>query len=376
LRLAVVAALAVVAIVAAVRLLRPVEVGTVALELRDIERTLVVVGRVRPFSRAGLGATVAGVVQEVRVREGDRVQSGDLLVRLDDREALAALGEAESALVETTAAVKAEAEQAELEWLQAERDLERFRAVFAQGALTQQVVEQGEQRAADARSRLEAARAPAGASGTNAAVLRATATLDAARARWALTRITAPAEGTVLRRLVEPGDAIQPGAVLVEIAAEGPAEVVTFPSEENLGRLVVGARAVVSADAYPDDVFEATITRIAPSVDPSQGTVEVRLSLDDPPSYLRPEMTLSVNIAAGYRTGASVLPADAVRGLGTAEPWVALVRDGRLEQRALTLGFRGDAFVEVASGLEPGDRVVLGAGTLEPGTRVRVRPPG
>ena len=84
-------------------------------------------------------------------------------------------------------------------------------------------------------------------------------------------------------------------------------------------------------------------------------------------------MTLSVNLELGRRNGAQVLPVEAVRGLGTQDPWVGVVRDGRIERRAVVLGLRGEAFVEVLSGLDPGEPVVLGREALEPGARVRLR---
>jgi HlyD family secretion protein len=109
-------------------------------------------------------------------------------------------------------------------------------------------------------------------------------------------------------------------------------------------------------------------------VDAAQGTVEVRLLVEEPPPYLLPDMTLSVNIEAGRRPGAAVLPEDAVRGLGTPEPWVAVVREGRLERRNVEVGLRAGEWVEILSGLAEGEPVVPAAGSPEVGARVRVRP--
>jgi len=358
--------------IAGARLLGPRSVGTVILERRDIQRTLVLVGQVRAPSRAGLGAAIAGVANEVRVQEGDRVAAGDLLVRLEDREAQAAVEAAEASLVEITAAVRSEIQIAENALAQAERDLARIRAIFAEGGLTRQRVEEAELRVADTQSRLEAARASVSPTGGSAAIARARSSLDGARARLELTRVLAPAPGTVLRRLVEPGDAVQPGRVLIEVAADGPIEIVAYPAEENLPLLRVGARAVVSADAYPTERFEAVVLRIAPAIDPTQGTVELRLGVDDPPFYLRPDMTLSVNIAGERRTGVLVLPMEAVGGLGTSEPWVGVEREGRLVRQPVTLGLRGDAFVEIVSGVAEGEPVIVGAESLDVDARVRV----
>jgi HlyD family secretion protein len=358
-----VAVVVLVAVVLGVRgLLAPMEVATVGTEERDIVRTLAVVGRVRAPARAGLGASLAGTVTAVRVREGDRVAAGDLLVSLDDREARAAVWQAEAALAETVASTRDALAQAEREAELADRDLERLRAVFEKGGLTRQRVEQAEQRAHDARSRLESLRARMAHeadSGDLVAVARARATLEAARARLALTRVTAPADGVILTRSVEPGDAAQPGRVMLELAFDGPVELVVFPSEENLGQLRMGAPVNASADAFPDQVFIGTVTLISPTVDPSQGTVEVRVAVPEPPDYLRPEMTVSVNVEAGRRTGARVLPEEAVQGLGAGETWVAVIVEGRLERREVEVGLRAGDRVEILSGLSANERVVL-----------------
>ncbi len=364
-----------VAVVAATAVLYPrvrtTEVEVVQAASREVVRTLVVTGRVRPPIRSDVGTGVAGVVDIVAVREGDAVGAGDLLLRLDDREARALVAQAEARFADVEAVAEDEIRRAELELEQARRDAERVRSVVLEGGLTQQRLEQAEQREADALSRLRAARAGAGGTGGTARVAEARAGLEAARARLARHTIAAPYAGTVLSRLVEPGDAVQPGRGLLALAADGPTELVTFPAEENLARIAVGVPARVSADAYPDDVFEATVSLVAPAVDDAQGTVEVRLSIDGTVPYLRPGMTVSVNLEVERRRAGVTVPVSAVRGLATDEAWVMLARDGRSERRDVGLGVRGDAFVEVTEGLEPGDAVIRAADEVEPGDRVR-----
>lgn len=341
--------------------LSPVGAIGVTLARTGIVQTLAVVGRVRPPARAGLGAAVSGTVVEVLVREGDRVARGDLLVRLDDRESRAAVRQAEAALTETIAGSKDALEQAEREAELAARDRDRLAAVFEEGGVTRQRVEQAEQRAADAWSRYESLRARMGSSGEGelASVARARASLDAARARLAQMRVTAPAQGVVLTRSVEPGDAAQPGRVMLEVAYEGPVELVVFPSEENLGQLEVGAPATASADAYPDRIFPGTVSLILPTVDRSQGTVEVRIAVPEPPPYLRTDMTVSVNIQVGRREDTSVLPEDALQGLGTDDPWVGVIVEGRLERRAVEVGLRAEDRIEILSGLGADEVVAI-----------------
>jgi multidrug efflux pump subunit AcrA (membrane-fusion protein) len=156
-----------------------------SLQTRDLVRTFVLAGRVRPSSTAELGASFDGTNRSVSVREGDRVEVGQVLVTLDDREARARLVEAEAALAEAVAASGSAVEIARVEAAQAERDLERTRAVFAEGARSRQQVEQAEQRWLEARARLDASlAAAAGVDDTvPASVARARAAVEASRAR-------------------------------------------------------------------------------------------------------------------------------------------------------------------------------------------------
>jgi len=352
------------------------DVETVALETRDVRSTLVVAGRVRAPSTVALGSTVSGVVQAVDVEEGARVPEGMVLVRLDDRELRAAAAEAQWRLADIEASASDASRRAALEVEQSERELERVRAVVLAGGLTVQRLEQAEQRAAEARSRLLALEAGRGDDGTPAPVRTARSALEGARARLAGASVVAPFPGVVLERLVEPGDAVQAGAPLLSFAKDGDMEVEVFPAEENLGRIRVGAPAVMSADAFPEVVYPGAVRSVAPAVDPASGTVAVRLSVESTQGSLRPGMTMSVNLETGRVSGARVLPASAVRGLGTGEPWVALVRAGRVERRLVEVGLRAGDHVEILSGLEAGDGVVLRADAVEPGVRVRLRPAG
>ena len=356
------------------RMTSAVAVETVVVEQRDIVETLAVVGRVRAPARAALGASISGTVTQVLVDEGDLVQAGQLLVTLENRESSASVRQSEAALADATARAQQAVADAEREVEQADRDLERLRAVLETGGVARQTLEQAEQRAGNARSRLEAARAltPGGESTEPAPVAVARAALESARARLALTRITAPSSGVVLTRSVEPGDAVSPGRGILEIAFDGPAELIVFPGEENLSRLTPGAVARASADAFADRDFPATVSLIAPTVDASQGTVAVRLSLPNPPDYLLPDMTVSVNIETGQKPGAAVLPDDAIQGMGVGAPWVGVVSDGRLERRDITTGLRAEGFIEVLTGVSAGDAVVRSASAEDVGRRVRV----
>jgi HlyD family secretion protein len=373
----------------------PDGVDTVAAERREVVETLVSTGRVRSVSRTSLGASLVATVDRVLVEEGDNVAAGELVIELDSHELTAAAAEARARVAAAEAALRgvvaddlpgarADLAAAETEARQLARDLERMRAVFDAGGVSRQEVERAERQADDARTRLERARSAAqslsaggaGRGTAEAVVVQAREALAAAEARLDLTRVRSPAAGTVLIRNVEPGDAVQPGAVLMEIAVDGPTELIVFPDERSLSALRPGQPAVASADAYPEQTFRATIDRIAPVVDPQQGTVEVRLGVPEPPAYLLPDMTVSVNIELGRRPRAVTLPLDAVRAVSSDTAWVMAVREGRAIRVRVRVGARDQHFVEILAGLQEGERVVADpAADVAPGDRVRARDP-
>ena len=176
-----------------------------------------------------------------------------------------------------------------------------------------------------------------------------------------------------MTRNAEPGDVVQPGKVLFEIARQGDTEVLVPLDEKNLGAVALGQPAACIADAFPDRPFKATVAFIAPSVDPQRGTVEVRLRVSPVPGDLRQDMTVSVNVETGRRERALVVPNDALTVVDGGRASVWIVRAGKATRVAAALGLRGLTASEVIAGLKAGDRVLADPNSkLVDGQRVRV----
>ncbi len=371
--------------------LRGRSVPAVAVVRHDLEQHLVASGRVMAPARIEVSMPLTGIVTDVPVREGDRVKVGDVLLQVDESEARAMVAQAEAALAQAkvradqvrsvTAVVAGRAlEQAEATYGAADKQFERLRTLFASGAATSQELE-------DARRALDVARAQRDAAQTSlasssprgvearaawAAASQAEAQLAAAKARLSQTRAVARADAIVLRRDVEPGFVVTPGKPLLVLSAIGETRIVLQPDERDLPLVRLGLAARVSADAFPKDSFPAAVSYIAPSVEAQRGTIEVRLRVPEPPAYLRPDMTVSVDMTVASVKDALVVPSLAVRGLATPEPWTLVASGGRAERRALVLGVRGDGSVEVKSGAALGELLVMPDGTaVKPGDRVR-----
>ncbi len=347
---------------------------------RPLVQTVVATGRVVAVSRAQIGSPVTGVVIERRVREGDRVQAGDVLavLRADDMEA--AVRDAEAALAQLQQSTRPQAQaalrEAEARLTQATREAQRRRELFQQQAIAREEMEQAIQAETTARANTEQARLTARSLlAGNPAEAAARARVASSKAQLAKTTIRAEVAGTVLTRNAEPGDLVQPGRILFEIAQTGDTEIQVPLDEKNLEVLAIGQTAMCIADAYPARPFPAKVGFIAPSVDPQRGTVDIRLTVTPVPSFLRQDMTVSVNVETGRRDKAIVVPNEALTAMdgNRAELWVVV--DGRATKRPVQLGLRGLTQTEVTSGLHVGDWILSDArASVAPGDRVRVVP--
>ncbi len=346
------------------------------LEPRPLVQRVVASGEVDNQSVAQIGSEITGVVAARHVREGDPVKAGDLLLELRDDEQLARLREAEAALRQLIDSSRPQAQatlrDAQSNLQQLVRERERRETLFERKLLASEPLEQARRAELAARVIRDRARLAASAQapgGSEEQVLRQR--LEAARANLAKTRIHAQVDGIVQTRAVEPGDLVQPGRMLLEIARAGRREIILPLDEKNLAPVAIGQAAQVIADAYPTRAFAARVSFIAPSVDTARGTIDVHLDLKEPAELLRQGMTVSVNIETGRREQALVLPNDALRSRDGERARVLRVRDGKVEQVDVRLGLLGTALSEVLDGLQAGDRVL--AAEAEEGRRVRLR---
>lgn len=366
-------------------------VRSTLVQARALEQHIVASGRVWVPTRAQVSTQVPGLVVAVGAVEGQRVKTGDLLIQIDDSEARAAVAQAQAAVDQANARVaqlrrvgaivaSEGLRQAQVSLEGAEQELARTEKLASAGSATQAQLDDARRAAAVARAQKTAAEAqqisaaPLGADSRVAltALLQAQAQLAGANVRLAQTRVTALHDGVVLTRSVEPGDVVQPARTLLVMAVDADAQLVFHPDERNLAFLALGQKARASADAYPQDTFAAEVSYLAPSVDPQRGSIEVRLSVPKPPSFLKPDMTVSIDLTVATRARTLTLPADAVIGAASPDAFVWLIEGERLTKRPVKLGIRGEGALEITAGLREGAEVVVPRGEpLRQGQRVR-----
>lgn len=287
---------------------------------------------------APLAFKIGGVIARIDVEAGQAVRAGQRLAALEPAE----IG---SAVEKASAAVE-----------KADRDWERARALYADSVVTKQLFDDA---------------------GTARAV--AHSDLRAARFNERYASIVAPAAGTVLHRLAEPGQTVGPGMPIVVFSAAGRGQVVRAGlADRDAPRVAIGDRASVTFSALPGRTWSGRVTRVGAAATPGVGTVEVEVALEEP-VRLSDDGALASGLVADVAitparpgTVRRVPVAALVEGDGDRAHVWTLAADGRPVRRDVRLAYMDGDRVAIASGLDGVARVVVdGAAYLSADSRVR-----
>jgi RND family efflux transporter MFP subunit len=304
-----------------------------------------------------IGVRVPGRIDQYFVDESDRVEKGQPLVQLDDRDYRAALARAEAALRVAEATV--DLRRKEIERM---RKL-RSREVASQSQLD---VKENELRVAEAQ------------------VSQYRAEIDQARVDLDYTVLRAPSDGVILAKLKEVGEIAVPGGFagsgdLIRMANLEDLRAEVDVNESDLSRVHLDQPAEVVPDAFPDRRYAARVVKLYPQVNRQKGTLKVEVGILAPDENLRPDMSVRIHFLGEAKPtqagGAVVLAPRAAlrRDGGAAFVWV--VSRGRLRRQPVRTGAEMGDRVVVAEGLLGGEALVVGdAADLAEGRSVEVAP--
>jgi RND family efflux transporter MFP subunit len=386
----------------------PVTVEVVQPTKGGITRTSSQTGSVHAFESAELFAKISGYLKELSVDIGDHVKRGQVLAVIDSPEIIeeaerdaAALTQARAAVTQAEARVKtAEADlkaaeagvaksRADIERYTStrkyrEKELERFRGLFAKRAVPQQVIDEEEEhldsaiaaehsaqadvltsqaKVVSAQAMVDQAKADLVES--KARVEVASSDLDRARVMVEYTRIVSPYDGVVTFRGFHRGDFIRSaeagaGRPILTVARADKVRVVTYVPDRDVPYTNVGDKANIVLDALPGRVFHGAVTRFAETEDVQSRTMRTEIDLENPKDELREGMygiaTLILDEASEHLT----VPTSCLTGkTAQGEAAVYVVRDGRAHLTPVKVGVDDGLRVEVLAGLKPDDPVVL-----------------
>lgn len=331
----------------------PVPVETVKAIKQDVPHLSEGIGSVQPLQSVTLRPQVDGVLAQVLFKEGQQVKKGELLARIDDRVPAASLAQAQ-----------AEKRRNEAQLRLAEVDLERYSSLLGGQAVSKQQVQQQEAQVQQLK----------------AAVAASDAAISHAQTQLSFTRITAPFEGRAGMRRVDQGNLVTANSTtgIVTITQMDPISVVfTLPQEllPQLRPLLSGkvkAPVVAREQSGSDELASGRLTMIDNQIDNTTGTVRLRAEFSNVEGVLWPGQFVTVQLQTGNSADAVVLPVQAVRQ-GLNGSYVFRVQDGKAVMVPVKTGWRNDATVVVADGVQPGDEVVVdGHSRLRDGVQVKV----
>jgi len=390
------------------------EVRTETVARRDLVSTVTASGKIEPKRKVDISADLSGRVIQVAVEEGQWVNRGDLLLRIDPTQYQAAARSAEAAVAQA----RAREAQSRAQLLKAQSDVRRAE-FLSQGRdlIPAQEAENARTLAQVAQAELQGARF---------AIQQAQASLSEARDNLSKTTIRAPMSGRVTRLNIEEGETAiigtmnNPGSLLLTVADLSVMETKVKVDETDVPRISIGDSAVVRIDAFTGRTFTGRVTRIANSAlqtaasqagsDQQSVDYEVVVTLDNPPAELRPDLSATAEIVTEQRPAALAVPiialtvrdsagkrfrsadeadkdegapqdADAGKRRRESEEvqGVFIMREGKAVWVPVETGITGDEYFEVTRGLRGGEVVVSGTfqavRELEDGDPVRTAEP-
>jgi len=308
-------------------------VVTQFVEVRPLVDEIEALGTARANESVDIRPRIASLVESVAFDEGEYVERGDLLVELENREIVAGLALAEASLSESRSLY------------------ERSKQLASTNAISASNLEQ-----------------------LLAQVKVDEAQVQAARARLANTRISAPFSGRIGLRNVSPGSFVDTGTVITTLDDVSIIKLDFSVPETFLTVVTEGMRIVARSAVFPDETFSGTVTGIDTRVDSVTRAVQVRAAIPNEANLLKPGMFMTVDLQRD-QGDVLVAPEQAIVPEGTSQ-FVFVVSDGVVERRPVTLGRRIPGYVVVLDGLDAGEAIITeGTQKVRDGAEVRESDP-
>ncbi|MDJ0615170.1 MAG: efflux RND transporter periplasmic adaptor subunit [Calothrix sp. MO_192.B10] len=356
-------------------------------------------GTTVPFRTVSLRSQVQGQLLALNVDVGDEINKGQFVGQIDDALLKTALNQAQAELAALKSEVarattqvsnaRVEVERARLELLQAQADAKRQEKLLKQGAIAKQVAEQTRTtartnaqalRAAQERVRTEQ-QAVAAAKGRLSAQV---AVVAQAKERKSYGKVKSPITGVVLEKVTEPGNLLQPGNEILKIADFSRVKVVVDVSELELANIKLGQSVKVRLDAFPNQKYIGSVTRISPAADATARLVPVEIVIPNNDGKIGSGLLGRIRFK-NTAPQKIVVPLTAIQGKAREREKSQLIRNGKVfviarkdgkikvTARTVTLGEQADGKVEILSGLQPEESYVVRSGKpLKDGDAVKL----
>ncbi len=296
---------------------RKITVAAAQVEGQEVQRTVQIVGTLIAQEEVTLGTEVPSTVAKILVDMGDRVQAGQVVIKLDEREArleverlsasLQAARESLGRSQQVLESSRANVERSQAVLADARINLKRFEGLFGEGAISASQRDSAQTQFDVAVASLRASEAQyesdrASVKNAEASVVQATAALDIARKRLQDTDVASPITGVVRKRLVNVGETFKEKTPLMSLVATNALKLQGDVPERFAPQISVGRAVRVEVEAYPDQTYPGTITRVSPTVDVESRSFQVEASVPNPKGLLKPGFFAKASILVGAET--------------------------------------------------------------------------
>jgi HlyD family secretion protein len=336
-----------------------VELGKVT--RADMSSSIQVVGNLIGAATVEAVAKVSGRLDDVYVRLGDGVTRGQKLAKVEDRELLEQIKQAEASYEVSQATIR----QREADLRLAQTNLERSRNLFDRQIIPKQNYDDADARYAAAVAQVDLAKAQ---------FTQSQARLDELKINLSNTTILSPVSGFVGKRTLDPGAWVTPNSSFISLVDIRFVRLVANIVEKELRQMRQGLPAIVEVDAFPGETFKGTVAHIAPILDPATRTAQIEIEIQNPQFRLKPGMYAKVNFNVDHRENTLVVPTASLVDVGGNR---GVFFPDKNEQgdvatfKKIETGLINEKLVEVLTGLSEGETVVTtGAGALRQGDRI------
>lgn len=334
---------------------KPVKtVETITVEDAKYRETIFATGKLSSREEAKLSFKTGGIIKRIHVREGQSVRKGQLLAELDLQEIQAQAQQAN--LGEEQA--KITIENAKLALQLAERDYKNTLGLYQDSVATLEQLENVEVQLDNAKNQLSAAQKGLAFNQQNAVV---------ADFNLQYSKITAPSNGIILKKVAEPNEVVGPGTPVFLFGSKDKAQVIRVNvTDKDIIHVDLGDEAAVQFDAYPDDQFKGQIQEIASMADPYTNTYEVEIEVQLEGKKLLSGFIGTVLIYTDEAADVLQLPIDALISAEQDVGHVFTIKDNRAIKTQIEIFKIKDKNLLVEKGLQIGDQVIIsGVGYLE-----------
>jgi len=314
-----------------------ITVSTAAAQIQDLAKQVSYSGILRGQNEVYITPKVAARVTAIYVKPGDRVRTGQTLITLDNTDYVAGVKQAEAAL-----------QLNELQMESARADYERAQVLYDSAAISTQQMEQ---------YKLKYDTMAAGTSQAQAALLAAQTAINHCI-------ITSPINGVVGSIGLSLGDNANPAAPAAIVSDSSSLEVEIMVSEAEISYVKLNSPVEVYVKAAREAAFGGKVATIATVADPSQRNYAVKVVLDNPDGSIKSGMFAELYVDTQSKKSVLTVPVGAVMSKGGREIVYVVDQDSRAQETEVKSGIKNDQYVEIASGLQAGQQVIVKGNTL------------